>query len=81
MAVLPESEEMNSRCPLPRSTIAGASAWASAIGARRLTSSARSICSTLKLSSVPERGQRGVGHEDVHLARLGEQTVDLRGHR
>ena len=32
-------------CPLPRSIIPGAIALASAIGARRLISSIRSICS------------------------------------
>ena len=56
VAALPDSEEMKTRWPRPRSTIAGVRMCASTIGARRLTSSARSICSTLNESSVPEAG-------------------------
>jgi hypothetical protein len=43
LATFPAIEEMKTRCPSPRSTIGGASARASWIGARRFTSSARSI--------------------------------------
>src|ERR1035438_9434762 len=56
VADLPDSEDMNSRCPLPRFTITGASACASTIGARRLTSSTRSISSIVNDSSRPEPG-------------------------
>ena len=60
---------MNSRCPLPRATIAGESACASSIGARRLTVSARSISSAENECSPPLPGQPGVGDEHVDLAR------------
>ena len=76
--VLPAIEEMKSSWPRRRSSIPGSRAWASRIGARRLTSSARSICSIEKDSRRPLAGQRGVGHEDVHLSRLGDQARDLR---
>ena len=47
---------------------AAASARASCIGARRLTSSARSISSALKLSSAPGRRQRRVRDQHVDPA-------------
>src|SRR5271166_693290 len=47
---------MNSRCPLRRPIIAGSRAWASWIGARRLTSSARSISAAVKPSRRPLAG-------------------------
>ena len=53
----------------------GSSPCASTIGARRLTSSARSISCTEKSSSAPGRRQRGVGDEDVHLARLADAAA------
>ena len=47
------------------------------IGARRLTSSTRSISSGLSFGSVPEPGQAGVGDQHVHLTGLGDQPLDL----
>ena len=44
-ATLPDIDEMKTTWPSPRSIIAGTSACVIWIGARRLTSSARSICS------------------------------------
>ena len=44
---LPDSEDMKTRWPLRRATIASSRRRASTIGARRFTSSARSICSTV----------------------------------
>ena len=52
----PDSDDMNSRCPLPRATIGSIRPWASSIGARRLTASARSICSGEKEFSRPLPG-------------------------
>ena len=56
LALLPDREEMKTRCPRPRPTIPGATAWASWIGARRFTSSALSISSDVKLSTRPLAG-------------------------
>ncbi len=44
-------------------------------GDSRLTRSARSICSWVKPSSLPEAGQAGVGDEHVDVARLREQAA------
>ena len=48
------------------------------IGARRLTSSARSICSTVKSSSCPLRRQRRVGDEDLDVAGLARRAARAR---
>ena len=49
LATFPDSDEMKTMWPLPRSSMPGSSARASCIGARRFTSSARSISSAVKL--------------------------------
>src|SRR5947208_1881146 len=59
---------MNTMCPRPRSTIPGAIARARAIGARRLVSSMRSICSWVSAGSAPRAGgprRRGADPVDV----------------
>ena len=50
LAAFPDSDEMNTRWPEPRSTIGPASPRARWMGARRFTSSARSTSSALKES-------------------------------
>ena len=47
------------------------------IGARRLTSRARSISSTVNDSERSGGGQGGVCHEDVDLAGVGSEAGDL----
>ena len=53
---MPDSDEMNTKVPAPRAAMPGASARASTTGARRLTSSVRSICASVNSSSGPLAG-------------------------
>ncbi len=57
LAALPESEETKTSCPPPRSIIGGNSAWASSIGASRLTRSARFTSSGVNSASHPAAGR------------------------
>ena len=59
--------------PRPRSSIPGSSARVSCIGARRFTSSARSICSRGEAGSRPDGRQRGVGDQDVDVGARRER--------
>ena len=56
-AALPDSDDTNTTWPRPRSSIPGSSARVSWIGARRFTSSARSIWSWSKSSTLPLAGR------------------------
>src|SRR5262245_14481794 len=56
-ATFPEIDEMNTICPRPRSSMPTAAMRAIMIGARRLTSSARSICSGVNSRSGPLAGR------------------------
>ena len=74
---LPDSEEMKTRWPEPRSLMPGSSARASCTGARRFTSSARSISSAVKLSSRPDAGSAAFA-TSTSICRARDQRRDLR---
>ena len=73
----PTSEEMNSSWPRPRASIDGSSACVSTIGARRLTSSARSISSTEKDSSVPDAGSAALATRMSTSPASASEALDL----
>ncbi len=50
-------------------------------GASRFTRSARSTCSAVKLSSLPDAGRCRVGDQHVDRARLGQQRLGGAGRR
>jgi len=75
--VFPDSDEMKTRCP-SWATIPSASAGEDH-GARRLTWIARSICSSVYSSSGPDPGTAAFGDQQVDVAHLGDQAVDLGG--
>ena len=79
IAALPRSDDMNNRWPLPLAVICGASSCASTIGARKFTSSARSISFDGEGIERARRRKRGIGDQDVDLARLSGQAGDVVG--
>ena len=73
---LPDSEDMKTMWPRAARDHPLGSSRASSIGARRLTSSARSICSTReRRRAAPLAGSAGVGDEHVDLAGLGQRAA------
>ena len=73
---------MKTSAPRRRSSIAGRSACASATGARRLTSSARSMWSCSSVCEAPRCRQRRAGDQHVDLAgRRGERARRRRARR
>src|SRR4029078_3582906 len=92
-ATLPEIDEMRTIWPRPRSRMPAAARRAIMIGARRFTSSAPPVSSTLKSRRGPGRGfvlrdtnatrrppgrRRGVRDGPVDRPRLVEAAVDAR---
>ena len=71
---------MKTKCPEPRSRIAGTYSRDSTMGARRFTSSTRSIWSSVKDSSAPGAGHRRVRDDDVDVrVRLGQRADGVAG--